>query len=129
MRGMETLETPKTKDRLRLVLGGTMSTEGSPGVVDFDEGIAQWLQQYKHAKEEIARWEEIADIARSHIENAMGDAETALYENKPVVRWTRVESRRFDTKKAREILPQQVIDVLEIVSTSRRFTLVDPDPQ
>jgi predicted phage-related endonuclease len=126
---METLETPKTKDRLRLVLGGKMSTQGSPGVVDFDEGIAQWLQQYRHAKEEIARWEEIADIARSHIENAMGDAETALYENKPVVRWTRVESRRFDTKKAREILPQQVIDVLEIVSTSRRFTLVDPDPQ
>ena len=129
MRGMETLETPKTKDRLRLVLGGKMSTQGSPGVVDFDEGIAQWLQQYRHAKEEIARWEEIADIARSHIENAMGDAETALYENKPVVRWTRVESRRFDTKKAREILPQQVIDVLEVVSMSRRFTLVDPDPQ
>ena len=129
MRGMETLETPKTKDRLRLVLGGKMSTQGSPGVVDFDEGIAQWLQQYRHAKEEIARWEEIADIARSHIENAMGEAETALYENKPVVRWTRVESRRFDTKKARDILPQQVIDVLEIVSTSRRFTLVDPDPQ
>jgi predicted phage-related endonuclease len=129
MRGMETLETPKTKDRLRLVLGGKMSIEASPGVVDFDEGIAQWLQQYRHAKEEIARWEEIADIARSHVENAMGDSETALYENKPVVRWTRVESRRFDTKKAREILPQQVIDVLEIVSTSRRFTLVDPDPQ
>lgn len=106
-----------------------MSTEGSIGIVDFDDGIAQWLQQYKHAKEEIARWEEIADIARSHLENAMGDAETALYENKPVVRWTRVESRRFDTKKAREILPQQVIDVLEIVSMSRRFTIVDQDPQ
>jgi predicted phage-related endonuclease len=126
---METLETPKTKDRLRLVLGGKMSTQGSPGVVDFDEGIAQWLQQYRHAKEEIARWEEIADIARSHIENAMGDAETALYENKPVVRWTRVESRRFDTKKAREILPQQVIDVLEVVSTSRRFVIVDQEQQ
>jgi predicted phage-related endonuclease len=106
-----------------------MSTEGSIGIVDFDDGIAQWLQQYKHAKEEIARWEEIADIARAHLENAMGDAETALYENKPVVRWTRVESRRFDTKKAREILPQQVIDVLEIVSMSRRFTLVDQDPK
>jgi len=106
-----------------------MSTESSIGIVDFDDGIAQWLQQYKHAKEEIARWEEIADIARSHLENAMGDAETALYENKPVVRWTHVESRRFDTKKAREILPQHVIDVLEVVSMSRRFTLVDQDPQ
>jgi len=104
-----------------------MSTEASIGIVDFDDGIAQWLQQYKHAKEEIARWTEIADIARAHLENAMGDAETALYENKPVVRWTHVESRRFDTKKAREILPQQVIDVLEVVSMSRRFTLVDQD--
>ena len=129
MRGMETLETPKTKDRLRLVLGGSMSTQESPGVVDFDEGIAQWLQQYKHAKEEIARWEEIADIARSHIENAMGDAETALYQNTPVVKWTHVESRRFDTKKAREILPQQVIDVLEVVSNSRRFVILDQDHQ
>jgi hypothetical protein len=45
------------------------------------------------------------------------------------VRWTRVESRRFDTKKAREILPQQVIDVLEVVSTSRRFVIVDQEQQ
>ena len=106
-----------------------MSIQTSPGTVDFDEGIAQWLQQFKHAKEEIARWEEVADIARSHVESAMGEAETALYQNKPVVRWTRVESRRFDTKKAREILPDQVINLLEVVSTSRRFVIVDQDEQ
>lgn len=104
-----------------------MSTQETPGTVDFDDGIAQWLQQYRHAKEEIAKWEEVADIARSHVENAMGSAEVALYQNQPVVRWTHVESRRFDTKKAREILPQQVIDVLEVVSSSRRFVIVDQE--
>jgi hypothetical protein len=57
----------------------------------------------------------------------MGSAELALYQNQPVVRWTTVESRRFDTKKAREILPVQVIDLLEVVSQSRRFTLVEQD--
>ena len=124
---MESLETSKRQDRLRLVLGGNMSTEGTPGVVDFDDGIAQWLKQYRAAKAEIARWEEVADIARSHIESAMGSAELALYQNQPVVRWTTVESRRFDTKKAREILPVQVIDLLEVVSQSRRFTLVEQD--
>jgi predicted phage-related endonuclease len=111
------------------IRGNAMSIQTSPGTVDFDEGIAQWLQQYKHARDEIARWEEVADIARSHVESAMGEAETALYQNKPVVRWTRVESRRFDTKKAREILPSQVIDLLEVISTSRRFVIVDQEQQ
>jgi hypothetical protein len=57
----------------------------------------------------------------------MGDAELAMYQNRPVIRWTRVESKRFDTKRAREILPEQVIDALEVVSVSRRFTIVEQD--
>jgi predicted phage-related endonuclease len=57
----------------------------------------------------------------------MGDAELAMYQNRPVIRWTRVESRRFDTKRAREILPEQVIDALETVSVTRRFTIVEQD--
>lgn len=104
-----------------------MTVQNNPASVDFDDGIAQWLKQYKQAKEEINRWEEVMDIARSHLESAMGDAEVALYENKPVIRWTRFETRRFDATKARQILPQQVLDVLEIVSSSRRFVVVEQD--
>jgi thiamine biosynthesis protein ThiC len=102
-----------------------MTTEIEHGVVDFDDGIGQWLRQYKEAQAEAKRWAEVADIARSHLEAAMGDAELAMYQNRPVIRWTKVESTRFDTKKAREILPEQLIEALEVTSISRRFTIVE----
>jgi predicted phage-related endonuclease len=57
----------------------------------------------------------------------MGDAELAMYQNRPVIRWTKVESTRFDTKKAREILPAQLIEALEVTSISRRFTIVEQE--
>ncbi len=50
-----------------------------------------------------------------------------MFLNRPVVRYTFVESKRFDTKRAREILPAQVIDTLEIISTSRRFSIVSEE--
>ncbi len=37
-----------------------------------------------------------------------------MFLNRPVVRYTFVESRRFDTKRAREILPVQVIEALMV---------------
>jgi predicted phage-related endonuclease len=104
-----------------------MTVEIEHKVVDFDDAVGQWLRQYKEAQDEVKKWQEVADIARSHLESAMGEAETAMYQNRPVIRWTYVESRRFDTKRAREILPPQVIEVLETISTSRRFTIVEQD--
>jgi hypothetical protein len=104
-----------------------MTIEIDHKVVDFDDGVGQWLRQYKEAQAEAKKWSEIAEIARSHLEAAMGDAELAMYQNRPVIRWTTVESKRFDTKRAREILPPQVIEALELVSTSRRFTIVEQD--
>jgi predicted phage-related endonuclease len=127
MRRLDTLETAENKDRLRLVLGGSMTIEIEHKVVDFDDAVGQWLRQYKEAQDEVKKWQEVADIARSNLESAMGEAETAMYQNRPVVRWTYVESKRFDTKRAREILPPQVIEVLETISTSRRFTIVEQD--
>jgi hypothetical protein len=50
-----------------------------------------------------------------------------MFLNRPVVRYSFVESKRFDTKRAREILPTQVIEALEVVSTSRRFSIVNED--
>ena len=95
--------------------------------VVFDDDIASWLKQYSDAQSRIKEWQEIADIARSHLESALGDAEVGMYNGNEVVRWSFVESKRFDTKRAREILPSQVIEALEVVSTSRRFSLVSED--
>jgi predicted phage-related endonuclease len=102
-----------------------MSTEIEKGVVVLDDNTAQWLKQYREALSKIKEWQEIADIARSHLESALGDCEEGLHNGRPVVRWTQIESKRFDTKRAREILPPQVIEMLEVVQHSRRFSLVD----
>lgn len=106
-----------------------MSTEIEKGVIDFDESIAMWLEQYRSALAKIKEWEEVADVARSHIEAALGDAEVGLYQGQQVVRFTTVTSTRFDVKRAKELLPPQVLDVLQVQTNSRRFTLVNQDQQ
>lgn len=104
-----------------------MSVEIEKGVIDFDTQTAAWLEQYKNTLAKIKELQEVADVARSHIEAALGDAETGMFMNRPVVRWTHIESRRFDTKRAKELLPPQVVEALEMVSTSRRFSIVSED--
>lgn len=111
----------------RITKGERMSVEIEKGVIDFDVNTAAWLEQYKSALAKIKELQEVADVARAHIEQALGESETGMFLNRPVVRWTRVESKRFDTKRAREILPEQVIAALEVTSVSRRFSLVSED--
>lgn len=111
----------------RTTKGVSVSVESEKGVIDLDVNTAAWLEQYKSALAKIKELQEVADIARSHIEAALGDSQTGMFLNKPVVRWSVVESRRFDTKRAREILPAQVVEALEVVSVSRRFTIVNED--
>lgn len=104
-----------------------MSMQVEKGVVILDDNTAQWLKQYREALAKIKEWQEVADIARSHLETALGDCEEAIHNGRPVVRWTQIESKRFDTKRAREILPPQVIQMLEVIQHSRRFSLVESE--
>ena len=102
-----------------------MSVEIEKGVIDFDDNAAAWLESYKNALAKIKEWQEVADVARAHIENSLGDAEVGMYLNRPVVRWSFIETRRFDVKRAKEILPSQVLDTLEVITNSRRFSIVE----
>ena len=104
-----------------------MSVEIETGVVDFDDNTASWLENYKNALTKIKEWQEVADVARAHIEQSLGDAEVGMYQNRPVVRWSFIETRRFDVKRAKEILPEQVLDTLEVITNSRRFSIVEQD--
>jgi len=97
------------------------------GVVILDDNTAQWLKQYREALAKIKEWQEVADIARSHLETALGDCEEAIHNGRPVVRWTQIESKRFDVKRAKEVLPPQVIEMLEVIQHSRRFSLVESE--
>ena len=118
-----------TLQKIQLVLkrfGGIQVTiEIEHKRVVLDDDIASWLKQYKDAQSRIKEWQEVADIARSHLESALGDAEVGMYQGNEVVRWSFVETRRLDVKKAREILPDQVIQLLEVPTMSRRFTIVE----
>jgi len=104
-----------------------VSVEIEKGVVDFDSNAVAWLENYKNALAKIKEWQEVADVARAHIENSLGDCEVGIWQNRPVVRWSFIETRRFDIKRAKEILPQQVLEVLEVITNSRRFSIVEAD--
>jgi predicted phage-related endonuclease len=101
-----------------------MSMEIEKGVIAFDQDIANWVAQYKQAMEKAKEWQEVADVARSHIEAALGEAEVGLWQGKPVVRYTTVTTSRLDTKKINEVLTPEMKEVLYIESTHRRFTIV-----
>jgi len=102
-----------------------MTQQTAVGVVDLDDNTAAWLEQYKNALAKIKEWQEVADVARSHLESAIGENEVAMYQNRQVIRFTRFEQTRFDVKHAKEILPPQILDVLNVKNTVRRFTLVE----
>ena len=102
-----------------------MTQQTTVGVVDLDDNTAAWLEQYRNALAKIKEWQEVADVARSHLESAIGENEVAMYKNRQVIRFTRFEQTRFDVRHAKEILPPQILDVLNVKSTVRRFTLVE----
>jgi hypothetical protein len=102
-----------------------MSTEINLEMVDLDEVASAMLAAYIDAKQKVKEWSEKADNYAEQVKAALGDHSVGLVNGREAVRWTTVESRRIDTKKAREILPPQVVDLLEVVSTSKRFTIVE----
>lgn len=104
-----------------------MSIELEIGVIELDDTAQAWLLAYKDYTAKIAELEEKRALAREHLEFALGEAEVACVKGHPAIKFTKVESKRFDTKRAREILPEQVIEALEVVTYSRRFTLVKDD--
>jgi hypothetical protein len=106
-----------------------MSVEIEMGVKDLDATTAAWVTAYREARGQMAMWQEKMEVARANIESAMGDAELGLIKGNHAVRWSYSKPvERFDTKKAREILPPQVLDVLMVVGKPvRSFHVVMDD--
>lgn len=92
-----------------------MSVEIEVGVKDLDATTAAWIAAYREARGQIAVWQEKLDVARANIEAAMGDSELGLVNGQHAVRWSYSKPVvRFDSKKAREILPPEVVAQLEV---------------
>ena len=94
-------------------------------MVDLDPAASAFLSAYIEAKAKIKEWQEKADIAQEQVKSALGDAEVGLVNGKEAVRWTTVESSRIDTKKIRELLPEDLVAKLETTLVTRRFTIVE----
>ena len=92
--------------------------------LELEIGVVAWLDLYKKLQAEIKQLEERAADARLHIETALGEAEVGTFDGKPVVRWSRVVTNRFDTSAAKKILDPTIYAFLSKESTSRRFTVV-----
>lgn len=101
-----------------------MSLEINSQEIDFDPEVARWVGEYKRLKLEAAAIAEQIDIARSHIEAGLGDHTVGTINGEPVVRWSTVESERIDIKKAREVLPPQVLELLTKKSIAKRFQVL-----
>jgi len=104
-----------------------MSMQISTETMDFDLDTFNWVDRYRQTMQDIKELQEVADIARSHIEAAMGDCQIGFHHNRPVVRWTTVTTERLNTKMVKEALTPELLEQFTTTSTSRRFTLVDED--
>ena len=94
-------------------------------MMDLDATAAAWLEAYIEAKAKMKEYAEKADRAQEQVKAALGDCETGLVNGREAIRWTTVESKRVDVTKLRALLPPQVLDLVEVVSVSRRFSIVD----
>ena len=87
--------------------------------VELPPHLAGWLTEYNNLKSQIKDLTEKADMARAHIESALGDSTLATVNGLPVLKWDYVDSRRFNQKKAQQ-LPSLDCSFTLISSSQRR---------
>jgi predicted phage-related endonuclease len=104
-----------------------MSIETDYQVKDFDQDAANWVTFYRETQAQIKELQEKADYARANIEQALGTCEVGTFQNRPIVRWTTVNSSRLDVNKVKEALSPELVEQFSTVTTSRRFVLVNEE--
>ena len=95
--------------------------------VDLPLDTAAWITLYRKTQADIKALEEKLEHAKGKIQESMGENEIGLIEGRVAVRWTKVTTTRLDINKAKEVLDPAIYPFLSRESTSRRFTLADPD--
>jgi predicted phage-related endonuclease len=98
-----------------------MTTDKPQAALD---AVADWISAYRTARDNAAKWSELANRARSHITEALGDAEVGLLAGNPVVRHTFVHKQRVNLPKLRAEHPD-LVEQFTTAAVERRFTLID----
>lgn len=89
--------------------------------------VASWLEEYKRLQVEKKLLEERMEIARAHVELALGDNELGTVNGVPVVKWAWSARNSFDQTKAKKLLTEEQIAQCTTTSQIRAFRLFDVD--
>ena len=101
-----------------------MTIQDNINEVSLDATTALWVAEYRRLKLEIAQLNEAADVARSHIESAMGDATVASINGLPAVRWSTVTSTRLDTSQMKKTIAPELLAPFQTTTVTRRFEVL-----
>lgn len=94
--------------------------------VDLPTSVAHWLDSYKQLLAQKKELEERIDIARAHVELALGESTLGLVNGNPAIKWGWVDQRRFDQTKAKELLRDKpgILEACYTTQRIRRFEIV-----
>ena len=95
--------------------------------LELPASVAGWLAEYNRIKAEIKMLTEKADIARAHVELALGDSTMATVNGVPVLKYDYVESNRLDQKKVKNFLTEEALEQCMTVQVARVFRPISQD--
>lgn len=101
-----------------------MTMQDDINEVSLDTQTALWVGEYKRLKQQIGELTEALDVARAHIESAMGDATVASINGLPAVRWSTVTSVRLDTTQMKKTIAPELLAPFQTTTVSRRFEVL-----
>ena len=89
--------------------------------------VAAWLNEYKRLQAEKKALEEKMEIARAHVELALGENELGSVNGVPVVKFGWSARNAFDQTKAKKLLTDEQIAECITTTQVRSFRLFDID--
>lgn len=89
--------------------------------------VAAWLEEYKRLQAEKKALEERMEIARAHVELALGENELGSVNGVPVVKYAFSVRNAFDQSKAKKLLTDEQIAECTNTTQVRSFRLFDID--
>ena len=89
--------------------------------------VAAWLEEYKRLQAEKKTLEERMEIARAHVELALGENQLGSINGVPVVKYAFSARNTFDQTKAKKLLTDEQIAECITTTQVRSFRLFDID--
>jgi predicted phage-related endonuclease len=91
------------------------------GEVELSERGKRALDDWRAARAEIAKMEEVRDHARTIVEDELGEAEAGLVDGEVAITWVHGERRDVDVKRLRSELGDEALAAYIVPKPTRTF--------